>query len=211
MDLVARFGERQMALGVPIESNFLQHMEGIALVDDIDLHLHPLWQRTLVKNLQKAFPRMTFVGTTHNPQTIIGVRKSEKIHVLQRVHSDPRRVEAHKMDVPEGRRADQVLTHWFGMDSTLDDDTLELMAEHQRLLLAGKTSSDEELSGLEEKIRSRVDRFVDTAREAYAYGIVTEILRDEFPKLRPEEREGARQKLKEMARARLAARREKNT
>jgi len=206
MDLVARYSERRRALGKPITADFLEQMEGIALVDDIDLHLHPLWQRTLLKNLQKTFPKMTFVGTTHNPQTLIGVQKPEKIYVLQRLADDPRQVEAVPMDPPEGLRADQVLTRYFGEDSTLDDETLELMDDHQRLLLEGKPRTDEQVLSLEEEIRSRIGRFVDTAREAFAYGIVTEILSEEFPKLRPEEREAARQKLKEMAKARLAER-----
>jgi hypothetical protein len=206
LDMIFRWSSRQQALGKPIKVNFLAEMEGVAIVDDIDLHMHPSWQRKLLKRLQSTFPRMTFVGTTHNPQTILGVRKPEKIQVLRRSFEDPAQIEARAMEVPVGRRADQVLTGgWFGLDSTLDDETLALMDEHQRLLLQ-PVRDEAELTRLQEEIGSRIYRFIDTSREAYVYGIVTEILREQLPKLQPEEREKARQQLKEMVKARLAAR-----
>ena len=40
---------------------------GIALIDEIDRHLHPRWQRTVVQDLREAFPRLQFVATTHSP------------------------------------------------------------------------------------------------------------------------------------------------
>ena len=45
----------------------LTDMTGIVLVDDIDLHLHPKWQRTVVPHLAGTFPRLQFILTTHSP------------------------------------------------------------------------------------------------------------------------------------------------
>jgi energy-coupling factor transporter ATP-binding protein EcfA2 len=209
LDLVARWEARMRALGNPAEARFTQQMEGIALIDDIDSHLHPLWQRQLLPNLRKAFPRMTFVGTTHNPQTLIGARKGEKIQVLRRSWEPPRRVEAHAFHVPEGLRADQVLTGgWFGLDSSLDDNTIALLDQHQALLLAGRTQADAQVQAIAEELRGRLGRFVSTSRESYVYGIVSEILAEQFPKLSPEQREHARQRLKELAKAKLKEREE---
>ena len=42
-------------------------VQGIALIDEIDLHLHPHWQRIIVPSLLKAFPHLQFVATTHSP------------------------------------------------------------------------------------------------------------------------------------------------
>jgi energy-coupling factor transporter ATP-binding protein EcfA2 len=209
LDLVARWEARMRALGNPAEARFTQQMEGIALIDDIDSHLHPLWQRQLLPRLRKAFPRMTFVGTTHNPQTLIGARKGEKIQVLRRSWEPPRRVEAHAFHVPEGLRADQVLTGgWFGLDSSLDDNTIALLDQHQALLLAGRTQADAQVQAIAEELRGRLGRFVSTSRESYVYGIVSEILAEQFPKLSPEQREHARQRLKELAKAKLKEREE---
>ncbi len=55
----------------------LNEMEGIALVDEIDLHLHPRWQRTLVERLRETFPRIQFIVTTHSPMVLPGLRRHE--------------------------------------------------------------------------------------------------------------------------------------
>jgi predicted ATP-binding protein involved in virulence len=41
--------------------------EGMVLIDEIDLHLHPSWQKTIVKQLKETFPKIQFVATTHSP------------------------------------------------------------------------------------------------------------------------------------------------
>lgn len=41
--------------------------EGVALIDELDLHLHPNWQRAVVRNLTTLFPKLQFVATTHSP------------------------------------------------------------------------------------------------------------------------------------------------
>ena len=41
--------------------------EGIVLIDELDLHLHPAWQQDLVKNLKQTFPKIQFIATTHSP------------------------------------------------------------------------------------------------------------------------------------------------
>lgn len=45
-------------------------VEGIVLIDEIDLHLHPRWQRVVLDGLRSAFPKLQFVVTTHSPQVI---------------------------------------------------------------------------------------------------------------------------------------------
>lgn len=55
--------------------------KGIALIDEIDLHLHPKWQRKVIDKLLKIFPDIQFVITTHSPGTVQNVPK-ESIRVL---------------------------------------------------------------------------------------------------------------------------------
>ena len=40
---------------------------GVVLIDELDLHLHPRWQRRIVQNLSETFPRLQFVATSHSP------------------------------------------------------------------------------------------------------------------------------------------------
>jgi len=48
-----------------IEANF--KTEGVVLIDELDLHLHPAWQQDIVKNLKNSFPKIQFITTTHSP------------------------------------------------------------------------------------------------------------------------------------------------
>ena len=45
----------------------LAHTPGVVLIDELDVHLHPKWQRWVVENLRGLFPRIQFIGTTHSP------------------------------------------------------------------------------------------------------------------------------------------------
>jgi len=60
----------------------LDDMEGIVLVDELDLHLHPTWQTEIVAGLRAAFPAMQFIVTTHSPLVLAGCR-AEEVWVLK--------------------------------------------------------------------------------------------------------------------------------
>lgn len=46
---------------------------GVVLIDEIDLHLHPMWQKRIIADLREAFPNVQFIVTTHSPQVISSV------------------------------------------------------------------------------------------------------------------------------------------
>jgi len=52
---------------------------GIVLIDELDLHLHPNWQRQVVECLRGAFPEMQFICTTHSPFVVQSLRAGELI------------------------------------------------------------------------------------------------------------------------------------
>lgn len=81
--LLAMIGDlaRRLALANPKLENPL-HGEGIVLIDEIELHLHPGWQRKIIPGLTRAFPNCQFILTTHSPQVISSV-KPESIFVLE--------------------------------------------------------------------------------------------------------------------------------
>lgn len=54
-----------------------ERTEGVVLIDEIDLHLHPVWQRRVVPDLRRAFPRLQFIATSHSPQVLASVRRDE--------------------------------------------------------------------------------------------------------------------------------------
>lgn len=73
---------RRLSLANPLVKNPIQDGEGIVLIDEIDLHLHPQWQRDIVHKLCETFPNCQFVATTHSPQ-VIGEVEADKIRVIQ--------------------------------------------------------------------------------------------------------------------------------
>lgn len=55
--------------------------KGVVLIDEVDMHLHPSWQQTVLGQLRQAFPRVQFIVTTHSPQVLSTVRR-ENIRVI---------------------------------------------------------------------------------------------------------------------------------
>ena len=68
---IALFGDlaRRMALANPELSNPLEG-QGVVLIDELDLHMHTLWQRKVMQVLKKTFPNIQFIITTHSPQIL---------------------------------------------------------------------------------------------------------------------------------------------
>ncbi|MFT3880113.1 MAG: AAA family ATPase [Gemmatales bacterium] len=54
---------------------------GVVLVDELDVHLHPKWQRSVVESLRNVFPRVQFIATTHSPFIVQSLRENELINL----------------------------------------------------------------------------------------------------------------------------------
>jgi predicted ATP-binding protein involved in virulence len=80
--IITLFGDiaRRIAMANP-ESKEPLSGDGIILIDEIDLHLHPSWQRMIVPKLAATFPNCQFIVTTHSPQ-VLGELKAEDIRLL---------------------------------------------------------------------------------------------------------------------------------
>lgn len=76
LDLTRRLAQANPGLVDPAAE-----AEAVVLIDKIDLHLHPKWQRQIVHNLRAAFPRCQFIVTTHSPQ-VIGEVEHERIQII---------------------------------------------------------------------------------------------------------------------------------
>jgi predicted ATP-binding protein involved in virulence len=69
MTLVADIA-RRLVIANPLSKNPLLEGSGLILIDEIDLHLHPLWQRKVVGKLMELFPNVQFVVTTHSAEVL---------------------------------------------------------------------------------------------------------------------------------------------
>lgn len=74
-DIARRLAMMNQSLDNPL------HGDGIVLIDEVDLHLHPKWQRSLIRQLSETFPNCQFVLTTHSP-LVISDAKDVLVYVL---------------------------------------------------------------------------------------------------------------------------------
>lgn len=76
--MIADIARRAIQLNPHMGTNAVQDCLGIVLIDEVDMHLHPQWQRTILGSLKHAFPNIQFIVTTHSPLVI---SDSKDIHV----------------------------------------------------------------------------------------------------------------------------------
>lgn len=77
--MVADIAYRSSALNPQFGESVLQSTTGVVIIDEIDLHLHPTWQRSVVDDLKKTFPKIQFITTTHSPFIIQSLEPGEVI------------------------------------------------------------------------------------------------------------------------------------
>lgn len=81
VSLVADIAYRMAVLNPQLLGNVCQETDGIVLIDEVDLHLHPTWQQRILSDLREIFPKVQFIVSTHAP-AVISTVKSENIVML---------------------------------------------------------------------------------------------------------------------------------
>ena len=77
--IVADMVYRCIQLNPGLKEDAVKETEGVVLIDEIDLHLHPEWQKNIVGDLKRVFPKVQFIVTTHSPFIIQSLSKDELI------------------------------------------------------------------------------------------------------------------------------------
>ncbi|GEO80506.1 AAA family ATPase [Pararhodospirillum oryzae] len=80
--MVADLAFRAYKLNPHLGTQAARETPGVALIDEVDMFLHPSWQQTILASLRQAFPRLQFIVTTHSPQVLTTVRR-ECIRLLE--------------------------------------------------------------------------------------------------------------------------------
>ncbi len=125
----------------------LSEMSGIVLLDEIEQHLHPKWQRHIVAKLREQFPLVQFVATTHSPLCVSGAADlDEKTYRLIRfVKNEDGKIEPVTLSPMEGMKADQVLTsEAFELSSTRNPETEKKLKRYGDLYLKDDLTSQEQ-------------------------------------------------------------------
>jgi hypothetical protein len=118
----------------------LTDLTGLVLVDEVDLHLHPSWQREVMKTISAALPNLQFVCTSHSP-IVAGTLKREQVFVMDR--NERGSVEIKQLDERiHGLNADQILTSsYFGLTTTRAPDFVDELRELRRKAWRGDGSA----------------------------------------------------------------------
>ena len=115
----------------------------IVLIDEIDLHLHPKWQRTVIDKLSQHFPKAQFIATSHSPLIVQAALDKKANIVVCRKEGDKVIIDNNPDEV-KGWRIDQILTSdLFELSSSQSVSFEEMRNEKTRILLKNElTDSD---------------------------------------------------------------------
>ncbi|WNG43531.1 ATP-binding protein [Archangium minus] len=119
----------------------LSEMEGLILVDEIDLHLHPKWQLGLIPTLKRVFPKLQFVVTTHSPMILPGLSREEV--VILGTDDKGNVIPQESSESPALLTGSEIYRTFFGIDRLHPSD-LGKDLQRYSFLIADPLRSDEE-------------------------------------------------------------------
>lgn len=154
---MAMFGDlaRRLSLANPLLDNPLLG-EGVVLIDEIELHMHPSWQRSVLKQLRETFPNIQFIITTHSPIVLSEVNDDYNVFFMRNSGTSGEIVEFRRLD---GFDANYILEEFMGTKS-MNMKTENLINDIYRLINC-KSFDEAEMKVKElEKITDSVNKDV---------------------------------------------------
>lgn len=126
ISLVADIAYRMATLNPQLGTEVLTKGDGVVLIDEVDLHLHPAWQQKVIDNLMDIFPEVQFIVSTHAPAIISSV-KTDKLRILSNKEVCMTANQVYGKDV------NSVMKEIMGVNDR-PDKIVELFEEFYRLL-----------------------------------------------------------------------------
>ncbi len=131
----------------------------ILLIDEIENHLHPTWQRRVIPALLEHFPGLQIFATTHSPFVVAGL-KAGQVHLLNRDENGVVTTTTNTEDII-GWTADEILRTMMGVDDPTDDATAASASELRQLRSEGPrdtVEAEEQRQQRMAELRENVDR-----------------------------------------------------
>jgi predicted ATP-binding protein involved in virulence len=124
--LIAMLGDlaRRMAIANPQNPDPLTG-NGVIIIDEIDLHLHPQWQRFVVPKLLEVFPNCQFFISTHSPNIITHVQP-ESLHFMEQTEMG---IKFHPVQESYGKNVDRILEDLMGLETTRPQEIAEALKD----------------------------------------------------------------------------------
>lgn len=148
INLAADIAYRAIKLNPHLKLNAVTETEGIVLIDELDMHLHPKWQKTIINDLKRTFPKIQFIITSHSPFIIQSLNYKEVVSLdTNSIEGNPinksiEEIAEEEMNVLNTKRSQEFMNFQ------------NLASEYFNLIKQGKSSqSDEETK----QIKSQLD------------------------------------------------------
>ncbi len=119
----------------------LEEKPGVLIVDDIDAHLHPSWQRRIIPALTKHFPNLQIFCSTHSPLMLAGL-KTGQVQLLKRDEERKVTVSRNQTDVV-GWSVDEILRGFLDVPNPTDLETVSHIERLQELRRIEKPTAEE--------------------------------------------------------------------
>ena len=134
---------RRMAQGNPHLDDPLA-AEAIILIDEVDLHLHPLWQQRILEDLSRTFPNAQFIVSTHSPQILTTVQPH---HIVELCRENNHIFARQVAGATFGAKAGDVLSTVMGVDERPSGNSfVQTLESYTRLVSDGRGESEEAVS-----------------------------------------------------------------
>ncbi|MCU4770863.1 AAA family ATPase [Bacillus toyonensis] len=149
--------------------------EGIVLIDEIDAHLHPRWNIKIVSRLKRAFPKVQFISTTHNPLSLRGLIDGEIAVLLE--NEDKEVCIVQNLPNQKEFNVEGLLTsRFFGLHDTIPELNGVFDRYYQLLSIPNPNAEQEEEIELLKNKLSRYEKLGNTLREQKFYEVVDKYL-----------------------------------
>ena len=119
----------------------LEEKPGILIIDEIDAHLHPSWQRRIIPTLIEHFPNLQIFCSTHSPLMLAGLKEGQ-VHLLRRDEKGKVTVTRNETDII-GWSADEILRNYLDVPSPTDLETVRHLDRLQELRRKDNLSAEE--------------------------------------------------------------------
>jgi predicted ATP-binding protein involved in virulence len=145
---------RRLVLANPELDDPLQG-KGVVLIDEVELHLHPRWQREIVEKLRNTFPRVQFILTTHSPFVIQSVHSGAELILL----------DTQPLDRLENKGIEEISRSVMGVDRPEVGERYETMKSVARsyleMLNEAVFSPEEKLAQYEVQLSKSIAPYAD--------------------------------------------------
>ncbi|MYB47907.1 MAG: AAA family ATPase [Dehalococcoidia bacterium] len=131
----------------------IEKENGILIIDEIDAHLHPSWQRRIIPALTNHFPNLQMFCSTHSPLMLAGL-KTGQVQLLDRDENGKVTVSRNEQDIV-GWSADEIMRSFLDVPNPTDLETVQNIERLQEL---------RQIDGLTDEQTSELNRLRETVR-----------------------------------------------